>query len=276
VAKAGTPCRAAAGICDAAETCTGLSSSCPTDAKQPAGTACRGVAGPCDAPEACTGSSNACPTDGYLPAHTAMPVCEPYTCPGTGVACLTSCTTTADCEPDLRTVCSAGVCVPGKLVFLTSTNFWNAGAFGGIAGADAACQGLADGASLGGTYKAWLSVSGNAVTTRFTHSTVPYVLRGTKATIASNWADLTDGTIGASISRLETGAQAFNPAGVWTGTNVDGTAGTQTCTGWNTQNGSGQTGNSSLTAAGWTNEFNGSCLITSGGTSQRRFYCFEQ
>ena len=35
----GTVCRAAAGVCDMAESCTGTSSTCPADAKQPAGTA---------------------------------------------------------------------------------------------------------------------------------------------------------------------------------------------------------------------------------------------
>ena len=38
---AGTPCRAAAGVCDLAETCTGTSGTCPADGKSTA--VCRAV-----------------------------------------------------------------------------------------------------------------------------------------------------------------------------------------------------------------------------------------
>src|SRR5439155_21118001 len=61
---AGTVCRAAAGACDAAETCTGTSTSCPADAKHPAGSVCRPAAGVCDVAEACDGASDDCPADG--------------------------------------------------------------------------------------------------------------------------------------------------------------------------------------------------------------------
>src|SRR5437763_1875975 len=61
---AGTVCRAAAGACDAAESCDGTSTSCPADAKQPAGTVCRAAAGACDLAAACDGTSGACPVDG--------------------------------------------------------------------------------------------------------------------------------------------------------------------------------------------------------------------
>ena len=38
--NSGTECRAAAGACDVAETCTGSTSGCPIDLKQPNGTSC--------------------------------------------------------------------------------------------------------------------------------------------------------------------------------------------------------------------------------------------
>ena len=41
VVPAGTSCRAAADSCDAAETCTGTSASCPGNSFAPAGTTCR-------------------------------------------------------------------------------------------------------------------------------------------------------------------------------------------------------------------------------------------
>ncbi|MDB4954192.1 MAG: Flagellar hook-length control protein FliK [Myxococcales bacterium] len=47
--------------------------------------------------------------------------------------------------------------LPFNIVFVTSTT--HAGDLGGLAGADAICQGLAAAAGLGGTYVAWLSTS---------------------------------------------------------------------------------------------------------------------
>src|SRR5207249_2835073 len=59
----GTVCRAAAGGCDVAETCTGTSTACPVDAIKTAGTVCRAAAGECDLAETCDGVTTACPTD---------------------------------------------------------------------------------------------------------------------------------------------------------------------------------------------------------------------
>ena len=66
----GTQCRAAAGQCDAAESCTGTSTSCPTDSFQPPTTVCRVAVGQCDATESCTGTSAACLADGFQPNGT--------------------------------------------------------------------------------------------------------------------------------------------------------------------------------------------------------------
>src|SRR5439155_1094447 len=67
----GTVCRAGVGPCDAAETCTGTSITCPADAVQPAGFVCRAAAaGGCDVAETCDGSSVSCPTDAFLPSST--------------------------------------------------------------------------------------------------------------------------------------------------------------------------------------------------------------
>src|SRR6185436_9580750 len=93
VGNSGAVCRAAAGECDLADTCNGMSATCPSDAKKPSGTSCtdegnactvdqcngssnlcqhaagnagavcRAVAGECDLVETCTGSSATCPTD---------------------------------------------------------------------------------------------------------------------------------------------------------------------------------------------------------------------
>jgi hypothetical protein len=71
--EAGTPCRVAAGTCDAAESCNGTSLSCPTDRKRSASAVCRQPSSPCDTPERCDGSSNECPADtGSAPAVSAV------------------------------------------------------------------------------------------------------------------------------------------------------------------------------------------------------------
>lgn len=62
---AGTPCRAASGVCDVAETCDGAGPVCPDDAKAGSGTPCRTATGACDVAEQCDGSSADCPEDGY-------------------------------------------------------------------------------------------------------------------------------------------------------------------------------------------------------------------
>jgi len=91
-ANAGTVCRAAAGPCDVAEKCTGLSVDCPTDGLAPSTTVCRASADVCDVAETCSGSSAACPTDGFALAtkvcRASTGVCDvAETCTGAGAAC---------------------------------------------------------------------------------------------------------------------------------------------------------------------------------------------
>src|SRR5439155_8780087 len=66
--NAGATCRAAAGPCDVAETCTGTGVDCPADAKSTA--VCRAAAGGCDVAESCDGVSDNCPADAFQPAAT--------------------------------------------------------------------------------------------------------------------------------------------------------------------------------------------------------------
>jgi len=117
-----TVCRAAAGECDLAETCTGSAATCPADAKKASGTACtddgnvctvdrcdgsnitcqhpagnagtvcRASTGACDPAETCTGTSTTCPADAKSPAGTvcraAVGSCDvAETCDGTSGAC---------------------------------------------------------------------------------------------------------------------------------------------------------------------------------------------
>ncbi|MBI3784800.1 MAG: hypothetical protein HY270_15510, partial [Deltaproteobacteria bacterium] len=105
--SAGESCRAAGGVCDVAETCTGSSATCPGDAKSTA--VCRPAADVCDLPESCNGTSNACPGD--VLASTAI-VCRAAAgacdieerCTGVSIACPADAKNSAVCRP------AAGVC----------------------------------------------------------------------------------------------------------------------------------------------------------------------
>src|SRR5439155_724662 len=83
----GTVCRAAAGVCDLAETCTGSSPTCPPDTFQPITVTCRASTGDCDPRETCTGTSATCPADVKSPGGTACTddgnVCTTDQCGGT-------------------------------------------------------------------------------------------------------------------------------------------------------------------------------------------------
>jgi hypothetical protein len=102
-------CRPAAGSCDVAESCDGVSSGCPADAFEPATTVCRSSAGLCDLAESCTGSGPTCPADAKStavcrPSAGACDVAE--SCDGVGDTC------PADAVASSGTVCrpAAGVC----------------------------------------------------------------------------------------------------------------------------------------------------------------------
>src|SRR5262245_36955872 len=106
-----TICRAAAGVCDVAEFCTGTSPDCPADGFASAATVCRAQNGVCDVAETCPGNGPNCPADGFASAATvcraSAGICDvAETCPGNGPNC------PADGFASAATVCraSAGVC----------------------------------------------------------------------------------------------------------------------------------------------------------------------
>ena len=88
-----TTCRASAGQCDVAESCTGSSGACPADGFQPSTTPCVGTSngGVCDGTDSCSGTANRC-VDGYLPqttiCRTSAGVCDAAeSCTGSSGAC---------------------------------------------------------------------------------------------------------------------------------------------------------------------------------------------
>ena len=105
--------------------------------------------------------------------------------------------------------CSSSQCVtlPSKRVFVSSLQY-SAGGFGGVDGAEAQCQALADAAQLGGTFLAFISDSQRSVLDRFTLNPGPYVLvDGTLVSDSWNaFVSLATGAHRAPISMTEQGA----------------------------------------------------------------------
>jgi cysteine-rich repeat protein len=173
-----------------------------------------------------------------------------------------------------------------KLVFVTSVRY--DGNLGGIIGADQKCNMLAAAAPipLPGNYMAWIStnVVGENPAARFTQSMIPYVMvNGTK--IADNWADLTDGSLDAAISRTELNGPSPNtghtcegtPRLVRTGTAPDGTApvGMGRCNNFtgNMAANAGSTANTTSVTPTWS-----ACSFAPGPscTQTLSIYCFQQ
>jgi len=160
----------------------------------------------------------------------------------------------------------------GYRVFVTSTTY--NGNLGGLEGADAKCQERANAANLGGSWKAWLSDNTTSVSSRFFHSTVPYLLLdGT--IVAQNWNDLTDGNLLTNITLTET--RSYHGNYVWTGTHENGeihNPGTSKCLEWtalSNDSPSGPAGHSGYTDYQWTWGSNWNCA-----TKILPLYCFEQ
>jgi hypothetical protein len=173
-------------------------------------------------------------------------------------------------------------------VFVTSQLY--TGDLGGLAGADAKCQALADAASLGGTYKAWLSSSTVDARDRLTHFGKPYVLVD-GSVVASDWDEFASLHHQRPIDLTETGetapiVPAFGFSMVFTGSSWDGTLYTwpqnygviahATCddwlntTGMNTT-GIGTAGAGYLAAWGsWTSSYAPPCWKVAS------LYCLEQ
>lgn len=160
-----------------------------------------------------------------------------------------------------------------RKVFVTSQTY--DGSLGGLNGADAKCQLLADAQpSLSGKiWKAWLSDSTGSPSTRFTKYDVPYELvNGTR--IADNWDDLVDvDLLVAPINKTEAGL-APPVESVRTNTIYAGTvySGISHCTNWTSSSGSNiRYGFTSVTTSSWTNGGSTTC-----GPSLLPLYCFEQ
>jgi len=145
---------------------------------------------------------------------------------------------------------------------------------GGVDGADALCNTLANNANLGGSWRSWTSAGSSSPATRFTRPNVSYrLLDGTL--IANGWNDLVDGELRSPINVDERGVVVSASTEVWTGTGPDGQPLHTGCSGFTSADGSatdyaGQ-GHSDKTDGGWTYVNVQQCSRTDA-----RIYCFEQ
>lgn len=150
-----------------------------------------------------------------------------------------------------------------RTIFVTDTIRY--GAFGGQAQADAVCQSQADGAALGGIWRALLSTP--ALDARDALDLQGPLLNMMGEVVANDDADLWDGSLGAAVSYDQNG----NVGGtlVWTGTEPDGTASVDTCEGWTAPTGSvaGNAGDAQSATGTWTS------TELFGCSKSAHFYC---
>jgi hypothetical protein len=141
----------------------------------------------------------------------------------------------------------------------------------GAMGADDLCRAIADDAGLGGDWMAWISDMMTWPSTRFTQSTVPYVLvDGTP--VANGFAGLIGGSLQHAIDMNELGTTVLD-AEVWTGTSLMGDPSTYDCLSWMNTGAtvSGTVGLSSGTESNWTMSSLANC-----DRMDVHLYCFEQ
>lgn len=231
--------------CDSGET----SVACPND--------CRCGDGICDASE----SFASCPQDCTCGDGVCNGADTCATCPG-------------DCGDCPRTVFVTFQYLNGADLAGIATTAGCTGGHRGLCAADYVCQQEAQGESLPGTYKAWLSDSTLAAKDRLTHSTGPYVMvDGTP--IANDWTDLTDGTLDAAIT-LTSGGANFGTGGAWTATTPAGDiSAPDTCSDWIDGSAAdfGADGFVGSANGDWTQN---SVVPIDRCNVQSRLYCFQQ
>jgi hypothetical protein len=174
--------------------------------------------------------------------------------------------------------------------FITSVPAGDGGSFGGLAGADAHCQRLAEAAGAGGReWRAYLSAAADdgvaAVNARDRIGRGPWHnARG--VLIASSLDDLhgPNNQINLNTARHENGASARGAHDILTGSNPDGTLadGDATCRNWTSTTGKAMVGHSDKHGPGPTGTSWNSAHLSDGCSPEElqqsngvgRFYCF--
>lgn len=168
----------------------------------------------------------------------------------------------------------------GKKIFITSTggsgnlgSWAEANGESGLAAGDAICQARAAAAGLANaaTFKAWLSDSGTDAKDRIS-SDGPWV-RLDGVPVATNKADLIDGSLFTSINVDETGSHGLVGYPALTGTTDAGIKATDNCNDWTdgTAGFSAISGRAQEAGSGWS----GSSSSLKCDYQYFRLYCFE-
>ncbi|HLD84095.1 MAG TPA: DUF1554 domain-containing protein, partial [archaeon] len=168
------------------------------------------------------------------------------------------------------TTTTTTVAATSRRVFVTSATYH--GNLGGLAGGDAECQSLANAASLGGIWKAWLSDSSTNAIDRILDA----VYKNMNGDIVINKkSDITsDGRITAAIAKDERNNALTGSNGIWTGTDNYGVKNDYRCVDWtgtlNSDN--GMAGFATENGARWSFVIENQC---SSGGPPLHLYCFE-
>lgn len=156
-----------------------------------------------------------------------------------------SANTTSTATTDVATSATGSNTVGGHLIFVTSQTY--NGNLGGVAGADAKCQDVADVAGLDGTWRAIVSAPGDDVADRLVFTGPITNMAGED--VAMDGAQLWSETLSAA-PRFDENA---SPVAVetWTGSAGDGTLHAENCVGFTSDGGKGRRGAVEGTNYGW-------------------------
>lgn len=247
----------------------------------------------CDGTEACTdfctvplcgdghlAANEQCDDGNGLTGDDCTPTCTVSECGDGVVASDEPCD-----DPDGSFGGCALDCERSAYFVFVSSETYQGGEVGGLAGADGLCDQLAQKAKLPGSYRAWLSDATSSPATRFRKSTLPYISPpgplGVGLTVAQSWADLVDGDLERPIQVTEKGdaiaeGQSCSASDLLAWTRTDPTAGplpdAADCGAWKFNAGSvGSAGLINSATSAWS----AGCAEVSCAKALR-LYCVEQ
>lgn len=173
--------------------------------------------------------------------------------------------------PEAASVGCNGEIDCARVVFVSSETSTGKLGDGGLAGADAFCQRLADASpkTRGRRFRAWLSTDSTPASGRLPQGTKPY-RRTDGAEIAASFARLVAPPLAAPLNVDENG-EVVATTEVWTGTDETGAQDGDLCNDWTatTQAATGRMGNAAHTDATWTTDHDVGCNVLA------RVYCIE-
>ena len=163
---------------------------------------------------------------------------------------------------------------PAKRLFVTSAGYTGNlqsadGGATGLLGGDAICNAVATGATLGGTWRAFLSSSTTRAIDRLTFGGPWTLVGGDGGIVFGSIGELALFSPRLPIDRDQTGAQLPRYE-MWTGTTLGGGTSGSNCSNWSSTAGLGTQGVNVDLNSGWVQTGDVSC------TQQRALYCFEQ